>query len=348
MPFSDILGQERACSFLKAVRARDKMPHAYLFTGIPGVGKKSTAQALAMALNCSSQRDGDACGKCPSCRRILTANAPDFHVIVPERGRIGIDRIRELNHELIFASLTAKYRIFVICHAENMTPEAANAFLKSLEEPSLGTIFVLTASEPLDLLPTIVSRCQRVSFRPLPPKVVSRLLVEKAGLSEKEADTLADLSQGSMGRAWDMFETGFLEQREVWLRRIAELPGLSRTRALGQAFSWAEELKGGGSEGDQGGGWGPASVFDIWKCWYRDLLLAKAAAGDVSVLNRDFSQNLKKTSRGFSIKNLVKSFFLIDRASRDLLENRNAALVMENLVVQLRNLSGSSSHSFSN
>jgi len=335
MRFSDILGQEKAQHFLRQVMAREKMPHAYLFTGIPGVGKKSTAQALAMALNCLSPQDGDACGSCASCRKIVGGNAPDFQVIRPEGSKIGIDQIREVNHGLSFAPLSARYRVLVFCQSEAMTPEAANAFLKTLEEPSLGNIFILTATEPLDLLPTIVSRCQRVSFQPLPRAVVTNWISEKKGLSRKEADIVAGLSEGSLGRALEMVESEFLEKREEWLARIAGLPAFPKTKALGVAFKWAEELKTGDTRGGQGSGFGSAVVLDIWKSWYRDLLLAKAEGSEHSFMNRDFSQNLKKISKGFNIKNLAESVFLIDRAQMDLVENRNSALVVEHLVLQL-------------
>lgn len=341
MPFSDILGQEKARSFLRQVITREKMPHAYLFTGIPGVGKKSTAQALAMALNCLSPRDGDACGSCASCRKIQEGNAPDFQVIYPERGSIGIDQIRELNHGLAFSPLAAQFRVLVICKSEAMTPEAANAFLKTLEEPPLGNILILTATEPLDLLPTIVSRCQKVSFQPLPRAVVARWINEKKELSRKESEIIAALSGGSIGRAAEMVESRFLEQREEWLVRITELPALPKPSSLVAAYTWAEELRAGGSRGGEETLLRPADVLDIWKSWYRDLLLAKVGSGEHSLLNMDFAQNLKKIAKGFSIKNLVKSFFLIDRASRHLEENRNTALVLEHLVLQLRTLTGS-------
>lgn len=338
MRFSDILGQERAKRFLKQVMAREKMPHAYLFTGIPGVGKKSTAQALAMALNCVSPLDGDSCGSCPSCHKILDGNAPDFRVIKPDGNKIGIDQVRELNRSLAFAPLSARYRVVVICRSETMTPEAANAFLKTLEEPPPRNIFILTATESLDLLPTVVSRCQKVSFQPLPRLVVAGLIREKKELSGEDADIIAGLSGGSLGRALEMADEEFLERRGKWLVRIAELPTFSREKALGAALRWAEELKASGAQGGKEGPIGPLVVLDIWKSWYRDLLLTKAGDKKSSLMNVDFSQSLKKISRRTKIKNLAESFHLIDRTQMDLLENRNIALVLEHLLLHLKGL----------
>jgi DNA polymerase-3 subunit delta' len=341
MRFSDILGQERAWHFLKQVMATKKMPHAYLFTGIPGIGKKTAAQALALALNCVSPQQGDACGSCASCRKILSGNAPDFRFIQPDGNKIKIDQIRELNRELSFAPLSARYRVFVICRSEVMTPEAANAFLKTLEEPPPGNIFVLTASEPLDLLPTVVSRCQAVSFQPLPRTVVAGWIGEKKGLSESDADIIAGLSGGSLGRALNMAESEFLETRGKWLARIAKLPTFPREKALGAAFKWAEELKISDVRSEPEKRSGPSVVLDIWKSWYRDLLVSKAEEQEHALMNSDFSENLKKMSKSFTIKNLGWSFHLIDRAQVDLLENRNSALVLEHLVLRLRELAGS-------
>jgi DNA polymerase III subunit delta' len=342
MRFSDILGQERALGFLRQVMASEKMPHAYLFTGIPGVGKKSTAQALAMALNCVSPGDGDACGSCPSCRKIVGGNEPDFQVIRPDGNKIGIDQIRELNRGLSFAPLSARLRVIVICRSEAMTPEAANAFLKTLEEPPPDNIFILTATEPLDLLPTVVSRCQRISFQPLSTAAVAGLISEKEGLSGGDADIIAGLSGGSLGRALAMAESDFLENREKWLARIAKLPSFSRAKALGAAFTWAEDLRTSDARSGPGKILGLAAVLDIWKSWYRDLLVSKAEDRENAFMNRDFSQNLKKISKRFTIKSLARSFHLIDRAQMELMENRNSALVLEHLVSRLRGLVDSS------
>ena len=166
--FSEILGQKTAKRFLKQVMASGKIPHAYLFTGIPGIGKTTTAMAFAMALNCREPVDFEGCGQCPSCRQFKGKNFPDFISILPEGQNIRIDQIKELNRKLGFAPVSGGYRVCVIHQADAMNDESANSFLKTLEEPPPGNILILRVTESLDLLPTIVSRCQQVPFQPLP------------------------------------------------------------------------------------------------------------------------------------------------------------------------------------
>ncbi len=340
MLFSEIAGQEKAKDFLLGVLEREKLPHAYLFTGIPGVGKKRTALALATAVNCTAPSHGDGCGDCPSCRRIAGGKSPDFLTIAPDGRNIKIKQIRELNRSLAFAPVSSRYRVAVLERSETMTAEAANAFLKTLEEPSPGNIFILTATEPMDLLPTIVSRCQRVSFQPLPVIAIRNLLRERREISKERASILARLSSGSLGRALEMAEDGSLERRDKWLARITELPGLSKGEVLKAVFVWAEDARRSGVPAGQDVTSVLKEILDFWRGWYRDLLVTRAGTEDRCLLNKDFSQMLKKMVHGFKIKNLIKSIHLIDRAQRDVLENRNPALIMENLVLNLKTLTG--------
>jgi len=339
MLFSQILGQERAKSFLKKVIARDKIPHAYLFTGIPGIGKTSMAMALTMALNCDSPVDGDGCGRCPSCRKIMLGNFPDFLSIkiLPDRKNILIEQIRELNRELGFAPF-AKYRVCVIHQAETMTDEAANSFLKTLEEPPPGNILILNAKEPRDLLPTIVSRCQRVAFQPLPIKDMVNWLVKEKDLDEEKAEMLARISAGSLGRALKLCGGNFLDKRQEWLSRLIVLPGLSREKGFEMAVECAAEAKRMGLDTTEDGEAGILDMLTMWESWYRDLLILNAGDMTHLLVNVDFSHKLKNIAEHFKIDSLIDSLLTIDRARRDLIRNRNTKLVMEHTVLGLRRL----------
>lgn len=201
-PFSQIIGQERAIKFLKRAMAREKIPHAYLFVGIPGTGKKITALALTQAINCNESKNGDGCGRCRSCRQVMSGNFPDILFIKPEDQSIKIEQIRGLNRLLGFKSVSGRFRVSIIHQAETMTEEAANSFLKILEEPPQGNILILNVTEPLDLLPTIVSRCQKVPFLPISTHLIADWIKEKKNM-EDLVQGLAPYESERSGRSID-------------------------------------------------------------------------------------------------------------------------------------------------
>jgi len=336
MIFSRIVGQNRAKSFLKQVMFREKMPHAYLFTGIAGIGKTMTAMALSMALNCRASIAGEGCGQCPACRQLLGGNSPDFFCLAPDGQNVKIEQIRELNRQLAFAPV-ARFRVSVIRKAEAMTGEAANAFLKTLEEPPSGNILVLNTTEPIDLLPTIVSRCQRLSFEPIPVGEVCGWLMKEKGLPETEAHIIGHISQGSPGLALEMLETGFQEKRREWIANLLALHDMKRAEAVSLAFDMATRAKNRqGSSGD--GENGLLTLMGIWKTCYRDLLVASSAGRTAELINVDFQEPLKNLAGRYRIKDLVECMLMVDRADREIKRMRNPSLVMENLVLRLKDV----------
>ena len=340
MLFSQIIGQEKAKLFLKRVMAKQRIPHAYLFTGIQGIGKTSTAKALTMALNCHAPEDFDACGACPPCRQMLGGNFPDFILIKPEGQNIKIEQIRELNRNLGFAPVLGRHRVCVLQQAEAMTGEAANAFLKTLEEPPPGNILVLNVAEPLDLLPTIVSRCQRVPFQPLPVQAMIDWLVRENHMENQEAAIVAKASDGSLVRALRMSEDIFLKKRKEWLTGLLNLPHLSKGEALEMAVQSANKGGRAGADASSGTAPGLLEMLAVWACCYRDLLLVKVGGPTRLMINVDLSDKLKNIAGNYLAPRLIESLFALDQASRDLRRMRNASLVMEHTILRLQGLAG--------
>jgi len=332
-PFSRITGQETAIAFLKKVIGRGKIPHAFLFTGIEGVGKTTTALAFCQAINCQDPVNGEGCGSCRNCRQLMSGNFPDLQFIEPEGQYIKIEQIRELNRDICFRPVEGSYRVVVISRAEAMNQESANSFLKTLEEPPPGNVLILKVKEPRDLLPTIVSRCQKVSFRPLPRSAVSQYLINEMGIAGETASLIAGISDGSLGKAIRISAGDYLEERQKSIANIIHLPGMRKTQALGLAMEYAQDMK--KRDHAPSGGMDLFELIGIWKTWYRDMIIIKSGGHADMLINADFSKKLKGLSGHMTMDNLIQCFFLLDRAQMDLMKNPNPSLLMEDLFLGL-------------
>lgn len=340
--FSQIIGQQRAKGLLKKAVSRGRISHAYLFTGIEGIGKTTTARALAAFLNCRAGFKEDACGECTSCRQMESGNAPDFLERRPEGKNIKIEQIKDLNRQLAFAPVVGPYRVGVLHQAESMTREAGNAFLKTLEEPPPGNVFVLEATEPLDLLPTILSRCQNIRFQPLSAEQIAQWLMDNKGVTEKEAQVVGRISGGSLGQAIRMLENDYLEKRQQWLTILRNLPGLSTEAAVNKAYEeWRRKEKEPGQGISEGEGTALTGMLENWEAWFRDLLVLRTGGGPSHLLlNWDFSRELERDSAAFTTGQLIDSLIAMDRAEQELRRKGNQGLVMEFLILTLKRILG--------
>lgn len=231
---SEILDQGPAINLLKNSLERNRLSHAYLFTGPKGVGKETTAQALLFHVLCL-ENVLNPCGNCLGCKKLIKSVHPDVYKITPEKKEITIHQIREINNFLKYRPLEGKFKLILIKNAEKMNLEASNALLKSLEEPPPYAIFILITENSTQLLPTIVSRSQIVRFRPLSKKSVLKMLTDRFGFDRIVAETLAEISQGSLGRALKIAEKGFLEDLNSFVKA-----GFSKNAYL--RFKVAERL----------------------------------------------------------------------------------------------------------
>jgi DNA polymerase-3 subunit delta' len=335
--FNEIIGQEKAIIFLKKIIANDKIASAYLFAGTKGIGKTTTALAFALSLNCMDPVDGDGCRRCSSCKKTINGNHPDLIIIEPDQGKkiIGIDQIREISRHLAFSPALGHYRIIIIDPTEKMTAEAANAFLKALEEPPPRNIFILNVKDPGELLPTIVSRCQKVPFQPLPTKDIVTWLLKEENMEIEKAKVLARLSEGSLGKAMQLSKDDLFIDRVKWVNMLNRaITGSSDILLdLAQEFSKLGKTKANNKELKDNR---VALMLGIWKSWYRDILLIKLGGKLDLIFNSDLSNHLKKASTLNTVDGLNRSLAVIARAEHDLMNNKNLLFLLERSLFGLK------------
>ncbi|OPX19691.1 MAG: DNA polymerase III subunit delta' [Desulfobacca sp. 4484_104] len=329
MFFREILGQERPLNFLKTALRTGQIPHAYLFLGGKGVGKASTAQALAQALNCEQRlADQEACGQCASCRRFAGGNHPDFLVLSPLVDRVGaqikIEQIRDLRRQLEFPPLAGPWRVTLIKPAEALNEPAANALLKTLEEPPSGNLIILTATTEHDLLPTIVSRCRRLAFLPLPPALVIQELIKRRGLGQTQASLVAALSGGSLGQALEAEFQDLVAQRDQAVAALEKLPQGTTAEILDWATAWTQKTA------------DLENFLLLVRLWYRDLLALHFKVPRAILANQDRLEELTQAQTRIPAALLLQRLEALNRAQRQLRANLNVELTLDILGMQLQ------------
>ena len=332
--FETIIGQHLPIRLLQTFISNGAVPHALLFAGMQGIGKRTSARVFAAALNCRNRIQPASdhppvslpCAHCRSCTQILTDHHPDVICVEPQGTLLRIEQIRQLRASLAMKPFSATHRVVIITDSHRMNAEAGNALLKVLEEPPTDTILILTAHQRSDLLPTIVSRCRHIPFAPLGAADIEAHLVDAQGVDPDQARTLAHISQGSLGRAIDLVN-GTWQQERDWVIRAAGLDspdGFSK-RPLGAALAFASQLAG---RKDR-----VPDLLDALKTWIRDLSVC--AHRPRQVTNQDLADVLEKISRQMDPKQLLHWWKSIDKAQKDIAGNANLRLTLDLMAIQL-------------
>ena len=327
--FESIIDQQKPIRLLTAFLQKGTTPHALLFTGIEGVGKRMTALTFAMACNCMNAKQGtqhqdtasNPCLRCRSCRKIKSGNHPDIIFIKPSGPFIRINQIRSLCQTLGMKPYEARQRVVIISEAQAMNPEAGNALLKVLEEPPQRTLLILTALQTSDLLPTVVSRCQLIRFNPISRKNIAGFLVEKKGLKPGDAMILATLANGSLSKAILMNRADWIKRRNWLIDEIEALP----SRPIGLRLAFAERLA---KNKDV-----LADSLEVIKLWLRDLVIYHY--DPEKIINRDLVARIQSASQQMRVKSILSKFDAILSAQKNMGANSNLRLTLEVLTFRL-------------
>ncbi len=329
MPFRDIYGQEKAIELLNQAVHRERMPHAWLFTGQANIGKFKTAVALAQKLNCRKNGE-DACGECDFCLQIAEQNFLDYQVLIPDGKFIKIDQIRKSLNWLHLHPDQAKKRVMILDGAQHLGREAANAFLKTLEEPAPHTLLILIAESSQQLPETIVSRCQQIRFRPLSEEISERILRQTTDLTTERIQLLSAFSMGSVNRnlavRLEIMET-VQKTAIVWLTTfsVSTLEEMLRT-----CESWCK------SKNEE---W--CLLLDFLETWFRDLTWLLHGLPEEKLINRNVNAGesrikaLRNSAGYFKQKQIYEIFSRIVQTRRAIELNANKSLAVESLCLHM-------------
>jgi len=321
-----VIGQDKILSLLDYSLKTNAIAHAYLLVGPRHVGKGTLAINLAQALNC----DGPElpCGQCRSCQRILEGKHADVTPIgLDSKTEIGIDDIRGLQRLANLPPYEGKCKVFIIDDAEYLSTEAANSLLKILEEPPPRVVWLLLAAEEEHLLPTIISRCQRLELKPVSSERVQEALINSYNVDANKAKLLTQLCHGRPGWAVSaLANDDILEQRS---QRIDKLVSLL-TAGLEQRFAYAQELASQFSQNRKEG----AEIVETWLDWWRDLMLIKGGCNE-AIINVDYGAILKEQARGLSLSEIEGFLANLCLLQEEISKNVNPRLAWEWLMLNL-------------
>lgn len=316
-----IIGHEWAVALLSHSVQNGHLVHAYLFTGPSHIGKTTLALNFAQAVNCLGSEAP--CGQCSACRKIERGVHPDVRLVEPEGKVLKIDQVRALQHEVALSPYEGRWRVYILPDFHCATTEAANCLLKTLEEPPLRVIIILTAIRVEMLLPTVVSRCQVLSLRPLPLRQVQEAL-EARGMLSEEAALLAHLSGGRIG--WAVMAASnptLVEKRARCLEMLESTLERGRTyrmQVADQLSQHPEDLP---------------DILEVWLSWWRDVMLLSAGCEDENVANLDRIEVLHERAKRTGVTAAHSAIQALCATADRLEHNVNPKLAMEALLLSL-------------
>ncbi|RPH80885.1 MAG: DNA polymerase III subunit delta' [Nitrospiraceae bacterium] len=330
MPFHDCIGHQQSIAFLQSAVIHERLAHAYLFHGEEAIGKRLTAIRLAQALNCERPPETDSldsCGTCRSCQQIEARTHPDFFVIEPDQEQvtqqIKIEQIREIEHQIMYRPLIGERKICLIDDADRMTIGAANALLKTLEEPPAHSLFLAISSRPSALPATIRSRCQALRFTTPARTQVEAALILKREIPPADARFLSIVSESRIGEAL----TADVNDARARQQELTNLVRPQSLRSIGSILSSAEAI----AKADR------AQDMLGWLArWIRDLVFLQIGGDRDQLLYLDDLTTLESYARQANTDSLLDLLREIELTEQRATRHLNLHMALEMILLRLR------------
>ncbi|MDX9719947.1 MAG: DNA polymerase III subunit delta' [Myxococcota bacterium] len=328
-PFDDVLAHSRAKQVLLRALGSGRLAHAWLLTGRDGIGKRLLAKRFAQALLCKSTVLGQGveavarCGTCVHCHRVEQELHPDVLFLRPEGASLLIKQIRDMQAGIAFNPFEARMRVVFIEEAHTLMEAAANALLKTLEEPTGKTIIILITDRPQQLLPTIISRCQVLRFAPFDvPALISFLSARE--IPHERAERIAVLAEGSIGEALELCQLEDLEGVFDGLEVIEQLAEKNAGAVLELAAKLATDRE------------QVQLMVTLLRAYLRDLMCLAAGLDEDRLMLRWRRARTRETVKGLDVTRIDRALASLDRFLLALRGNVNLLLAVEHLFFELK------------
>ena len=324
--FQDILGHEQIIEHLQNAIKTDKVSHAYILDGPDMSGQKMIADAFSMTLECE-KKGTEPCMECHSCKQALGKNQPDIIYLQHEKpNTISVDDIRsQINNDIGVKPYSSPYKVYIVDEAEKMNVQAQNALLKTIEEPPAYAVILLLTNNAEIFLPTILSRCVRLSLKAVPDEKIKAYLMENYEVPDYKADVCVAFAQGNVGKAIELAESeDFNEIKNSALQLIKRLDDIElyeMTEAVKQISNYKLKIN---------------DYFDLIMIWYRDVLLYKATADVNKLIFKEEVYEIKKEASRSSYGGIENILEALEKAKIRLNANVNFDLVIELLLLTIK------------
>ena len=326
--FKDVVGHKNIIQYIGNAVTSGAISHAYILNGERGSGKKLLANLFAMSLQCQNRdEDGDACGKCQSCKQAVSGNQPDIIRVTHEKPTtISVDDIREqVNNDIQIKPYSSPYKIYIIAEADMMSVQAQNALLKTIEEPPEYAVIILLTENAETLLPTIRSRCVMLKLRNIKDHLVKKYLMEQMEIPDYKADVCVAFAQGNMGKAIALATSEYFneikEEAVHLLRNIDDMQVEELMGAVKKCSAYKMNI---------------SDYMDVIAIWYRDVLIYKATKNVDRVVFSDQMRYIKDRAKKSSYEGIENILEGLEKAKARLKANVNFELTMELLLLTIK------------